>query len=200
MYVILFYFIEKSLKDYTTDEVAGYFEQIKMEKYVECVIDGGISGNFISSATLAALDDDAGIDNHLDCLKISMHISQLKNGKSEALTHEAISRFLRKYNLEKYKPAFEQQDYDDISVLNSSRIIVYYRKYLGEDYDHNQSKKDLAIQIEKDPEISKDIEQKIMDNDISLQMLKEGGVKLLSDIGIAKYKARQLMRRLFGHN
>lgn len=187
------------MKDYTTDEVARYFEQIKMEKYVECVIEGSISGNFICSATLAALEKDVGIDNHLDCLKISMHISQLKNGRSEALTLEAISKFLQEYQLQNYMPAFEQQSHGDISVLDSSRIIVYYRKYLGEDYDHDQSKKDLAIRLKEVPRISKDIEQKFIDNDISLQMLKEGDVKLLSDIGIAKLKARLLMRSLFEH-
>lgn len=175
-----------------------------MGKYVECINEGSINGKDISSMTLAALEE-AGIENHLDCLKISMYISQLKNGRHETLTHEAISRFLQEYHLENYMFAFEHHDHNPsgeiISVLDSSRTIVYYRKYLGEVYDHKKSKEDLVERIKEDPnmksEDTNEYMQKIIENDVSLLMLKEGGEKLLCDIGIAKRKAKGLMRKLF---
>lgn len=188
----------KPLEDYSVDELAKYFKQVGMEKYVKCIKEHEINGEDISSMTLSDLEKE-GIDDLLDRLKICMFISQLKNNKPEALTPEAISTFLQEYQLEKYMFAFEQHDRDcsseTITVLDSCRIIAYYRKHLGEHYDHQQSKiklveilKDLKMKSEDEHECIKTF----MENDVSLYMLKEGDKKLLYELGFTNRLIRKL--------
>lgn len=193
----------KPLEDYTVDEVAKYFKEVGMEKYVDYIKEGNIDGEEISNMTLNTLLEEAGIEDHLDCLKICMFISQLKNDKPEALNLEGISKFLHDYKLENLMVAFEQHDEDSstksISFLDASRVIVYYHQHLGENYDHELSKTELVKSIKDMKMSSSDTDEciiKIMKNDVSLCMLKQGGKELLCDLGYSEIKAKKLIRKL----
>lgn len=185
------------MDEYTENEVVKYFEQMEMEKYAGCINEAEINGSDISSMTISALQDEV-IDNLLDSLKIRLLVLQLKYNKSQVLPLEAFSRYLQQSGLEESKFAFKEHGHIDhdcscekLSILESSRIIVCYCKHLGEAYDHEQSKKDL-IKLIKD----KDAVQRIEEKDISLCMLKEGGKKLLLEIGIAEREIKRLSRIL----
>ena len=199
-------YMNKPLEKFTSEDLSDYFVSMGMTRYVHLIKSDKLDVKDISDMDIEDLKE-AGIDSIIDQLKIFLAIQNMKLGKqymSKAQV-QPVLQFLQSPSLpgfKKYVPSFRKHgvtgeillsDYCNVSILNeigvesvldASRIIVFFRKYFeNDDYDHVESKKRLLSKISslcKDEYIMRRIEK----NDVSHRMLQEGGQELLNEIGI----------------
>ncbi len=222
--------MDKPLEDFTSEDLSDYFVSMGMKRYVDLIESGSIlDGNDISEMNINDLKE-AGVRSKLDQLKIFLYIKNMKLEGRFTSTSKAqvqpVLQFLHSSNspdFKKYVPSFRKHGITgeillgcNVSILNeigvesvldASRIIVYFRKYFeGDEYDHEISKEKLLSGIrlrigslqKKDDLLQgkDDLFKKIEENDVSLHMLREGGKELLNEIGIESKKVQVLFRQL----
>lgn len=193
-------------------DLIEYLDQIGMKNY-QHIIEEGTTGEVISEWELSDFED-AGVSDLSDRVKLFLFFSHLKNPTmSSKFTVPYVVQFLDSESMKQYAGLFQQYGINgDIlltcktaflneigveSVLDASKIIVLFRKYTGDGYNHEKSKQDLISAIN-----SSDIKNKseylkaVEDHSLSSCLLKEGGVELLKELGITQQKSKLLMRKI----
>lgn len=177
------------------------------------IIEEDTNGEAISSWEVEDFEE-AGVSDASSQLRLYLLFSHLKPSKSSNFVTPYVVQFLESEpSLKKYAEIIRELEINgDVllksktpflrkigigSVLDASKMIVLFRKFTGDDYNHEKSQQYLISAIEgTDIKGKPEYIQIVKDNRLSFCMLKEGGVDLLEELGITKQKSRLLIKKL----
>ena len=206
------------MTDYTEEDLIEYLKENDMENFID-IIEEDTNGETISDWDFVDFEE-AGVSNPSDQVKLYLLFSRLKPPtKISKFSTPLILQFLESSESEptfkkyvkvfkelqingnvllKCKPSFLQRIGVE-SVLDATKIIVLFRKYTGEDYDHEASQQSLISAINDTDLKTKEKEEyvRIMENfELSFSILQNGGVELLKELGVSQQKSRKLFKKL----
>lgn len=159
--------------------------------------------------------EEVGISSALDRLKIMLFLSHLKpeEGRATEFSKKDVVQCFRSESA--FRQYAEMLDENDINgeillkctpsvlqeigvktILEASKIIVFFGKCTGENkYDHDSSKEKLISKIQCLDDKDKDEFLNIIEKyNLNLRILEVGGKNLLAELGIKKQK---VLKKLF---